>query len=253
MVDPIGTNTQDSQQDLQLAPGFREIPERHRNYFTPDCVIKTIRGSGGCAYAAVCHKLLHDQEQFSVFREACHKFMIRVWDKMNVSDFMTFPFKITVVGFQDVFIESEQQYLEFLNTPQSLTSFAESNIEMQNMSNILNVDIHVFTYSATACYSAVYKPMYEISQFSEWAFPTNDGLNTVVLYHEENIYFETIVSRSEAIVAVPKHSTLRKRKLSHVFEDLPDVFEKSFDEIELSVDKPVNDQNVPPLHPTNEE
>ena len=28
--------------------------------------------------------------------------------------------------------------------------------------------------------------------------------------------------------------------------DLPDVFEKSFDEIELSVDKPVNDQNVPP-------
>ena len=162
---------------------------------------------------------------------------------------MTFPFKVTVVGFQDVFIESEQQYLEFLNTPQSLTSFAESNIEMQNMSNILNVDIHVFTYSATAWYSAVYKPMYEISQFSEWAFPTNDGLNTVVLYHEENIHFETIVSRSEAIVAVPKHFTLRKRKLFHIFEDLPelpDVFEKSFDEIELSVDKPVNNQNVPP-------
>ena len=28
--------------------------------------------------------------------------------------------------------------------------------------------------------------------------------------------------------------------------DLPDVFEKSFDEIELTVDKAVNDQNVPP-------
>ena len=239
---PRGYQAQESV--VQLAHGYREIPERHRRYFTPDCVVKTIRGTGGCAYAAVCHKLLSDQDQFRLFREACHNFLIRVWNMMQIARFMVFPFPITVISddadqVKVIQIESENQYLDFLKKPESLTSFSESNIEIQNMSNVLNVDIHVFTYSQTECYTQVFKPMPHITSWSEWAFPSNDGLNTVVLYHQEHTHFETIVSRSEAILPAQRQSTLKRKKFSEAFDEwpeLPDVFESSFDEINLSPD-----------------
>ena len=94
---------------------------------------------------------------------------------------------------------SEEQYLEFLTTAESLTSFSETNLEIQNMANMLNI-----TYTAEEQYwNNCYNPMPEITQWSEWAFAKNDPLNSVVLYHDKHTHFEAIVSRSDAF---PSHN-----------------------------------------------
>lgn len=161
----------------RLKQGFRELPDKHRSSFKKDCCIKTIKGTGGCGYAAVTYKLYLDEDQFDVFRQSCHEFLVRVWRLMVWSIFVVYPFPVTVMtefGSKTIPMNSEQEYLKFFSTRESLNSFSESNVEIQNMANMLNIDIHVFSYSDTDFFwSQVYTPMPEITKCSEWAFPAN--------------------------------------------------------------------------------
>ena len=157
--------------------------DKHRSSFKKDCCIKTIKGTGGCGYAAVTYKLYLDEDQFDVFRQSCHEFLVRVWRLMVWSIFVVYPFPVTVMtefGSKTIPMNSEQEYLKFFSTRESLNSFSESNVEIQNMANMLNIDIHVFSYSETDFFwNRVYTPMPEITKWSEWAFPANDGLNPI--------------------------------------------------------------------------
>ena len=186
-----------------LPIGFREIPGRHQGQFSQECIVKTIKATGGCGYGAVAYKLYNDEDLVMEFRKSCHQFLLRVWDTMNWASFVTYPFCVTIIVGQgesvDFMIKSEKQYLDFLQTEQSLTSFSETNIEVQNICNMLNITIHVFTYNSRANSWYTYEPMQDITRFSEYAYPTNDGLNTVVLYHEEDAHFELIVPRYKAL------------------------------------------------------
>ena len=88
---------------------------------------------------------------------------------------MIYPFPITVGAGGDSYqllMESEAQYKQFLTSRESLTSFCETNVEIQNMSNMLNIDIHVFTYDQRTYHQRTYHPMMEIVQHQE-TFPKN--------------------------------------------------------------------------------
>jgi hypothetical protein len=96
-----GVHTQGMDDGLQmqggimLKKGFKDLPDKHRSSFTKNCCIKTIKGTGGCGYAAVTYKLFLDEDQFPVFRQSCHEFLVRVWRLMGWSSFVVYPFPIT--------------------------------------------------------------------------------------------------------------------------------------------------------------
>ena len=63
---------------------------------------------------------------------------------------------------------------------------------------MLNIDIHVFSYGGASCYWSSYTPDPRVVGFSEWAFPTNEKINTVVLYHSKGCHYDVIVPRTDA-------------------------------------------------------
>ena len=193
---PNSENNFPPQGTYHLPPGFREIPARHMSDFTAGCVIKTIKGSGGCLYGSVAYKILNDQDLFKDLRRQAQQFLLRVWDLMNIDGFMTFPMYVTVPGQPDSLkLNSVEDYKSFINTEKSLTSYAESNIEVQNLANFLNITIHSFVYTPTYTNWHSFFPMSNIVGFSEWAFSNNNAVNTVVLYHDFGHHYEIIVER----------------------------------------------------------
>ena len=237
-----------------LPHGFRELPDQHKTYFTADSIVKNIKGTGGCGYGAVAYRIYSDEDLFIQFRIASQKFLLRAFDMMNVAPFLCFPMEVIVKetdGFVSKYLHSIEEYKVFLSTEESLTSFSESNIELHNISNMLNIDIHCFSYGEGGDYWSTYTPNVDIVGFSEWAYPTNLQENTIVLYHEKGgSHFEVIVPRSQALPKEPNNdnqtqhdetdlldSTTRKRrrpeekessnkakKLSSIFESVePDV------------------------------
>ena len=121
---------------------------------------------------------------------------------MNALPFLAFPMQVIVKeneAFVPKYIESLEEYKVFLRSRESLTSFSESNIEVQNISNMLNIDIHCFSYGRKDCNWTHYSPISEVVGFSEWAYPTNDQQNTIVLYHQKGVHFEVIVPRSQTL------------------------------------------------------
>ena len=190
-----------------LPSGFREIPDRHKSEFSSECAIKTIKATGGCMYAGVSFKILKDEDLYKRLRDPAQQFLIRVWHLMDVESFMTFPIFVTVVHKQGETsrkeLETAEEYKQFLMRKESLTSYSESNIELQNIANLLNITIHCFTYTKTSSTWYHFYPMDNIVGFSEWAYAVHDEKNTVVLYHELDNHFEVIVTSPADSVPSP--------------------------------------------------
>ena len=202
MGDPEPPSTSaDYRRSTSLPAGFREIPDLHKQQFSPDSIIKSIKPTGGCGYGGISYKIYHDEDLYLTFREPCHEFLIRTFDIIDAGTFLWFPMEVIVKkdeGFGPDYLYDIEDYKAFLRKRKSLTSFIESNLEIQNISNMLNIDIHVFSFGGPSCYWSTYTPDPRVVGFSEWAFPTNEKINTVVLYHSKGSHYDVIVPRTDA-------------------------------------------------------
>ena len=146
---------------------------------------------------------------FKELRWPAQQFLIRIWDLMDVESFMSFPLVVTIVGERDRILKSVEEYRSFLMEESSMTSYCESNIELQNLSNFLNITIHCFTYNQNAHNWHHFYPMENIVGFSEGAYATHDDANSVVLYHKYKDHYEVIVSRPNDVEVSPANVSAR--------------------------------------------
>ena len=178
----------------KLPSGYNEIPLRHRSFFSSECVIKTIKATGGCLFAAIAHKIYNDQDLYPKLRWGAQQFLLQTWDEMNLEEYIQLPLNIRIFGNPDKLrLNTYEQYKQFLGSEESMTSYSESDIEIQNLANFLNILIHVFAFNKNSSNWHDFQPMQNIVNLGKWAFPTN--CNTVVLYHELRNHYDVIVSR----------------------------------------------------------
>ena len=179
--------------------GFRQVPVKHKHMFEEECLIKTIKPSGGCGYGAVAFRLFHDEDLGFRFRRSCHEFLVDTWSEGKYEQFMQYPLEILVVkGDATVrkYLNSTLEYHKFLASDESLTSYSESDVEVRNMCNMMNISIFLFSCSSNFEKWNVFHPEVEIVKKSRVAFPVNLEENQVFLYHEHQSHFEPIVPKS---------------------------------------------------------
>ena len=129
-------------------------------------------------------------------RRRALKFLKDTWADLdgNFADLL-FPHEFVIAGKVDkVNVSSAAQWLQFLQTEQSLFAFTEFEIETQNLANLLNLTITTFNYCSSYKYSSTYTPTPGIASRS----PSHDLLGSscstsMIVYHEIDSHFELIV------------------------------------------------------------
>ena len=176
--------------------GFHGVHQHHREQF-PNVMVKTIPSSGGCCYASISWCLTRDPIHYETLRLDAHEFLISSWDLAGYDRWVTWPHKVIEVVTTGkaitFFISSKEEYFNYLLEERSLTAFTESEVELQNLSNLLNLNIEVFSYriNDNTQITRRYKPDINIGFFSRlWE---NDRNMTARLYHSIDNHFEVLV------------------------------------------------------------
>ena len=192
----------ESKRNKILPEGFRSVDLLFSSTF-PNKLIKTIPATGGCCYASVSWALYGDCHNFKSLRKEAHKFLIDSWSMSGYDSFMTWPHQVIEVvdkGRSNRFeISNKLDYFDYLLNDCSMVSFTESAIELQNLSNLLNIKINLFSYrkSDGTQIHQIYTPNELVKEFSP--IIQKDENLSIVLYHEIDAHFEVVVDKGNPL------------------------------------------------------
>ena len=199
----------------QLPALYSEIPSKIRKEFSfwPNCVMRKIAGTGGCLYGCIAHLLYDDESMFREIRRQLHSFLKDTWDLIgwaeNIENQMPLV-NLTTAGVAEPFsIQSVPEWLEFLQTERSLTTYTELEVESQNIANFFGITLNVFCYDKRTIRAArsdkfgntrpgywlTYQPMELVYQKSPYRGSWNLPYTNVVVCNEINPHFNVIVDR----------------------------------------------------------
>ena len=112
----------------------------------PDWKMLQNTGGGACLFkAGADHIFLKD---FTHLRKYVHAHMIKNWDFYR--SFYVFPLTIKIGSgelYNEKNIDNEEDYLKFLKSKESMTSYNTSDAEVVAMGNVLKVKIISLTYN----------------------------------------------------------------------------------------------------------
>ena len=169
-----------------------------------DCLKRIIKGDGACLYGCLSQHVF-GCDNYRDLRKNAHLFIIRHW-WTHYRNFVSWPFSVTVgVGNSsyEKWFHEEGDYISFLASEESMKSYNHSQLEVQNLANMLNIGINVFTHKNISWTWAV--RISAISSTSE--FKANDNVQPCWILHENNVHYDLLVARpqqshSEAIQKV---------------------------------------------------
>ena len=196
----LGALVEWSKKDARLNL-YREIPLIHRADFGKNQVICRILGDGSCLYGCASYFVneIEDKEETKELRRRAHKFLKDTWADLGQDEdhAILFPQEFIIAGeASKVTLNSASDWLQFLQTEQSLKVYTEFELETQNLANYLNLTIKIFNFNSSVSYMNTYTPTPEIAVLS----PYNDLLGpysinrTMLVYHEIDSHFEMIVN-----------------------------------------------------------
>lgn len=216
---------------------INKLPDIHENLL-PDMASLSVPPNGACLFATTSQHLIGDYKHYKWVRSMCHQFIINCWEGYYEGS-LAIPFSTTVIipkehrkspepenhnpvdtseeniqvkaattSYQKV-IHSEQEYLDFLKTDESIHSFAESNLELQVIANLFNIQICLFTYNISGLNNnstrerfTWFSPVPEITITSNFAFGQSYNDTTMYIYHEDGVHYELLVNKPAHITEV---------------------------------------------------
>ena len=181
---------------------YREIPLIHRADFGENQVIRKILGDGSCLYGCASYFVneLEDKEETKELRRRAHKFLKDTWADLGQDEdhAILFPQEFIIAGeVSKVTLNSASDWLQFLQTEQSLKAYTEFELESQNLANYLNSTIKIFNFNSSVSYMNTYTPTPQIAVLSPYngLLEPNSINRTMLVYHEIDSHFEMIVNR----------------------------------------------------------
>ena len=179
---------------------IRKIPQVHRLHFDEGKVIRRILGDGTCLYG--CASLFvhetEDREKTATIRRLAHKFLKDTWRELGHDEdhVNLFPHDFTIAGqVEKVTLASVSDWLQFLQTDQSLYLYTEFEVETQSLANLMNSTIKILNYNKDVAYMNTYDPQPEIANRSPMYNLFESSRRTMVVYHEIDSHFELIVDK----------------------------------------------------------
>ena len=181
---------------------YRQIPQAHRDHLNldNDKVIRRILGNGTCLYGCASYFINGSEnlEKTMDLRRRAHKFLKDTWADLdgNFAN-LFFPHEFVIAGkVAKVSVGNAAEWLQFLQTENSLFAYTEFEIETQNLANFLDITITTFNYCSTFKYTATYTPTPEIARRSPYDLLGSPSKNSMmIVYHEIDSHFELIVNR----------------------------------------------------------
>ena len=91
--------------------------------------MRKIAGTGGCLYGCIAHLLYNDESLFGEKRKQLHSFLKDTWDLIGwvqlIENQMPLVNLITARDVEPFTIQSIPEWLDFLQTERSLTTYTE--------------------------------------------------------------------------------------------------------------------------------
>ena len=104
-----------------------------------------------------------------------------------------FPQEFIIAGeVEKVTIDTVQDWLEFLQTEQSLYMYSELEVETQSLANFLNSSIKMLNFNSSVAYMNTYNPQPEIAIRSPYFGSSG---KTMLIYHEIDSHFDIVVNK----------------------------------------------------------
>ena len=158
-----------------------------------------ILGDGTCLYGCASFFVhdFEDREKTEHLRRLAHKFLKDTWKDLGQNEDYTniFPHEFIIAGeVEKVTIDSVTDWLEFLQTDQSLYMYSEFEVETQNLANFLNSSIKMLNFNKTDAYMITYNPQPEIAIRSPFS-GSSSKTNPMLVYHEIDSHCDIIVNK----------------------------------------------------------
>jgi hypothetical protein len=108
-----------------------------------------MRGDGACLYRSVTQFYLSDQNLFSIIRSRVHQLIVKCWDQFFCSKY-TFPLNLSIGSgageAREIECKTAEQYLNFLQSTESLYSWSESDVDLVAIASFMNRAVWIFNF-----------------------------------------------------------------------------------------------------------
>ena len=176
---------------------LHEVPDHLRAAMQLDCLVKTMPPDGACLFSCAADWIRGGVHHMESLRKEAHLFMIQNWDYYK--ELIPVPFRELVGTGENarlVVLDSYDLVKRFLLSDDSLYCYSNSSVDLQNLANMFDMRIAIFTYSINGTVTPHWTwidPNPAISMKN--SFKDRLSFKEMWLYHQDDVHYDLLVSR----------------------------------------------------------